>query len=326
MSKPIRDYYSEIRNKNRLEQERRRNLVYTKIPQIRAIDYEKRQIGIAIIQSTFDKNVDVDKLIDSGKLRTRELDMKRAVLLTDNDLPHDYLDDIYDCALCRDTGFVDTKPCSCYYKTLIKHGGHSSRLSELMEGQNFDTFDFNLYSDLPLNSGHPLHTKSSPSIRAYMKTVVKLLKDFVSNANELGVYIYGETGVGKTFLCSCVARYAVEHRMSVEYYSMNALREVLEVYRFNRREADAEIIRAYERIQDCDFLILDDLGVELSSSFMTSELFTIINNRLATRKKVLISSNIEPSNISQTYEERIASRILGSYSIYLIEGEDLRQL
>ena len=52
------------------------------------------------------------------------------------------------------------------------------------------------------------------------------------------------------------------------------------------------------------------------------ELFNIINSRLLTPNKKTI--NLSLQNLFNTYDERIVSRIIGSYDICYFFGEDIR--
>ena len=79
-----------------------------------------------------------------------------------------------------------------------------------------------------------------------------------------------------------------------------------------------------ERIYECDLLIIDDLGTEMTNSFVGTELFTIINERYNSRRSVIISTNLELSLLRDRYSDRIFSRLTGSYDILKLSGPDLR--
>ena len=77
---------------------------------------------------------------------------------------------------------------------------------------------------------------------------------------------------------------------------------------------------------ECDLLIIDDLGTENPNSFTTAQLFYIINERLLRKKSVIISTNLSISEIEDLYTERIFSRIVSSYDILKLFGDDIRCL
>lgn len=327
MTGSVLEHYDEIRDRNRRLLMRREREVFEKSPELMRIAQELREIGLSLAACCLNPDIDIDALVDQAKQRTRELHMRREEILTYLGYPSNYLEAVYDCPLCRDTGLVDEKPCRCYHEYKTRLSYKASNLSSSMDKHNFDTFDYGLYSDEALDETHPLYSPGTASLRLYMQSVVRNLKLFIDSGVELGVYLYGSTGVGKTFLCSCLAKYAIDRAKSVRYYSMNHFIEIINSYRFDKeagREEREDSAKTYRELYETDILILDDLGSELSNRFVISELFSLINERLALEKKTVISSNISPEEISLTFDERIASRIIGEYGLYYIEGRDLR--
>lgn len=327
MTGSVLEHYDEIRDKNKRLVMRREREVSQKSPELRKIDAELREIGLSLAACVLNPEIDIDKLVDQAKARAEELHTKRESILISLGYPGDYLEEVYDCPLCKDKGLINGRPCKCYYEYKTRMSYQKSNLSSSMDRHNFDTFDYELYSDEPLDRDHPLYTDETRSLRGYMRSVVDHLKSFIEGRVVLGTYFFGPTGVGKTFLCSCLAKYAIDRSQSVSYYSMNQLLDILSNYKFEKDvdpETRAESQKAYRELYDVDVLILDDLGSELPNRFVISELFSLINERLVMEKKTIISSNISPNNISDYFDERIASRILGEYDIYYIDGEDLR--
>ena len=77
---------------------------------------------------------------------------------------------------------------------------------------------------------------------------------------------------------------------------------------------------------NCDLLILDDLGSELSTPFVQSALYTLINTRLTADKRTVISSNLTMDQVRARYTPQIASRLEGEYRVLPFYGEDIRLL
>ena len=80
-----------------------------------------------------------------------------------------------------------------------------------------------------------------------------------------------------------------------------------------------------ERILQCDLLILDDLGTEMTTAFVQSALYQIINTRLMEKRSTIISTNLSPEKLAQRYTPQIASRIEGEYRLLAFVGEDMRK-
>lgn len=84
----------------------------------------------------------------------------------------------------------------------------------------------------------------------------------------------------------------------------------------------------YDNLLNVDLLIIDDLGTENLNNMTFAELVTVINSRLLERKdktiKTIISTNLDLQQLSNTYGERIVSRIIGNYNLCYFFGEDIR--
>ena len=127
--------------------------------------------------------------------------------------------------------------------------------------------------------------------------------------------------MGKTFLSHCIANDLVESAHCVLYFSAFDLFDLLARSAFSTRK-DTDM--GEEFIFDCDLLIIDDLGTELTNSFVSSQLFLCINERIMRRKSTIISTNLELENFSETYSERTFSRIASNYQMVKLIGKDIR--
>ena len=97
---------------------------------------------------------------------------------------------------------------------------------------------------------------------------------------------------------------------------------VFEDEKFGREEAGEDV----ERVLRCDLLILDDLGTELTTAFVQSALYEIVNTRLVERRSTILSTNLMPSELGRRYSPQAASRIEGEYQLLPFVGEDIRRL
>ena len=162
------------------------------------------------------------------------------------------------------------------------------------------------------------------------KENIKLIKDicfsFINNfekAEEKNLLFTGNTGLGKTFLSSCIANELIKQRKTVLYQTAPVMLDTIIDYRFGKSN-NSNIL---ESILNVDLLIIDDLGTECVNNMKFTELFNIINTRLLNQKnitKTIISTNLSLQNLYNTYDERIVSRIIGDYNICYFFGEDIR--
>ena len=80
------------------------------------------------------------------------------------------------------------------------------------------------------------------------------------------------------------------------------------------------------RYESCDLLILDDLGTEMTSNFVQSALYQLVNGRLLAGKSTIISTNLTPAQLESRYGAAIWSRLQGEYTVLAFAGEDIRKL
>ena len=287
--------------------------ISARIPRITEIN---REIGSASIRKAREL---LSGQADDWNLKAviRELSEERRHLLTDYGYPADYLELHYDCEKCRDTGFIDGKKCSCFKQAAIELLYEQSKLSDILSRENFDTFDEGWYDadDMDEATG-----KSSLELaRIARKQAWDFTQHFQDTFNNL--FFYGHTGVGKTFLTHCIAREIIEQGHSVIYFSAYDLFDELAKRTFHSYDNSPDLP---DYVGECDLLIIDDLGTELTNTFVQSRLFLLINERLTQKKPTIISTNLEIGAFSEMYSERTFSRIFSNYTMIKLTGRDIR--
>ena len=263
-------------------------------------------------------------LEDSGSLENIKAELARLIaekerMLTDAGFDKHYLSMHYDCTDCKDTGFIDGAKCHCLKNQIIDALYNQSNIKEQLKKENWKSFDLNCYSDKFIDSNTKI------SARQNMLEVCAIVKDFISefDSNFKNLFIYGETGVGKTFLTNCIAKDLIDTSHSVIYMSSIKLFDLLAKNTFNKYvENDAEL--QTKDLLECDLLIIDDLGTEMINAFTTSSFFNLINERFMRQKSVIISSNLSIGQLRDMYSERVFSRIASNYTLLKIFGDDLR--
>lgn len=294
--------------------EKRRSCAFAKAPRLAEIDREVASLSAQKARSLLcGQSSSVEDLKRSVALLSRE----RRSLLKENGFPEDYLEPHYLCPRCQDTGYTDTGKCSCFKKAEIELLYTQSNLAEILEKENFEHFSFDWYSDTIKNEATGLTARQTAQ-RAY-DTAWNFVQDFDSRFQNL--FFYGSTGVGKTFLSHCIANALLESSHCVLYFSAFDLFDSMAQTAFSRK---SETDPGENFILDCDLLIIDDLGTELTNSFVSSQLFLCINERIARRKSTVISTNLTLEDFSATYSERTFSRIASNYQMLKLIGKDIR--
>ena len=190
-------------------------------------------------------------------------------------------------------------------------------MDELLKAENFSQFSLDYYSDSLTSTGTPLTSREAAA--AALEKSQAFVRNFGSSFENL--FFYGDTGVGKTFLSHCIARELIEQSFCVIYFTAFDLFDLFARYTFSSSE---EAKDAHANIFDCDLLIIDDLGTELTNSFVSSQLFLCINERILRKKSTIISTNLPLDRFMETYSERTFSRISSNYTIIKLFGNDIR--
>lgn len=306
--------YNQIQFKNKHILDTRIEEVYNKNNEFESIDSEIASLsvsqGIKLINGD-------SSALSALKEQIKGLSDRRIELLNSMGYPDNYLDPVYTCPNCKDTGYVNNKKCHCLNKLIIDMLYSSSNLGERLTIENFDHFSFDYYSENTVDEATGL-TSLALAKRAYNEAKA-FVNDFDTEFKNL--FFYGRAGVGKTFISNCIAKELMDTSHSVIYFSAPQLFDVLAKSNF---EHDVEASEAEEHIFNCDLLIIDDLGTELTNMFVSSQLFSCINERILRKRSTIISTNILLSKLSETYSERTFSRISSNYTMLKLAGDDIR--
>ena len=187
---------------------------------------------------------------------------------------------------------------------------------------SFNNFSLSKYS----NKIDKDRYNSDISPRENIKIIKEVVDNFIKNfddPNEKNLLFVGNTGLGKTFLSSCIANYFVNNGKTVLYQTAPVMLEQL--INFHMNKTDTNIL---DYLLSVDLLIIDDLGTENINSMKFSDLYTIINSRLLNQTnkitKTIISTNLNLEELEKMYGERIISRFAGDYNICYFFGDDIR--
>lgn len=309
----ILDIYSNIRDIEQKELNKRIDEIKRKYPEIINIDNKIQKlslnISLAILQSK-----DAESTLNEYKNQIMDLRVSKCEMLTSKGYPQDYLSINYHCSKCKDTGFIGAKKCSCYKNHLTKLYYKNSLLEDILKTKNFDNFNLNLFSSHKIGD-----EKYSP--RKNMEMILEyVLKDYLKNFNSINTNLlfYGNPGSGKSFLSYCIAKELLDNGNLVIYKTSDELINNLKDIRFNNN------YKLEELLIDCDLLIIDDLGAEQKNDFSITELFNLLNKKLLKNKKMLVSTNLLLPAITQIYSERIYSRLIGEFKLFKFYSDDIR--
>ena len=273
-------------NAENIAQKEKENL-YTEFPELEEIDKKLSSLAFSsMIELT--KNND-KKIIENLNSNIEALKKEKEKILNSIGERAKKIIPNYECKKCNDTGYIlngnSTEMCSC-----------------LKQKYNSDI-----------------------SPRENIKLIKNICDKFINNFDNLeqhNLLFTGNTGLGKTFLSSCIANELLKKDKTVLYQTASVMLDTIISYRFGKPNVSKDI---YDYLLNVDLLIIDDLGTEGVNNMKLVELFNILNSRLLNlNKKTIISTNLSLQNLFNTYDERIVSRIIGSYDICYFFGEDIR--
>lgn len=300
--------YEKKRENSRHTAKEHKDEVYDLIPEYKDIDLRITDIALECASKYFDGD---KSAIAAMKQEIADLTDRQKALLAQYMFPADYLEEHYECPDCNDTGYTaDNKKCHCLTKEILKVLYHQSNIEEVLQRENFDTLSYDYYDDADIDK---------------MKVIIEQCKNFVRDFDSKyeNIMLYGNVGVGKTFLTNCMTKELIEKGHSVIYFTSIRLFDTLSRGIFHKDDED-DNYGVLEDVFNCDLLIIDDLGTETINSFVASRLFDILNERDLRKKSTIISTNLPFESISDRYSERNFSRIFGNYKILNPDINDIR--
>lgn len=298
-----------------------RQRLYEAYPDLPRLDAALRGTMAEVAEAALSGGTDAEGKLEEIKARNQELQRERTGLLGQAGYGPDALDDVPACSRCRDTGWIGTQMCSCLKELCVRE--QAKQLSSLLdlEGQSFDTFRLDVYSDRPWPG-----TGRSP--RQNMANILKVCQGYAGNFPDYplrNLFFSGNTGLGKTFLSACVAGEVSRRGFSVVYDSAIHVFACFDARRFARDgDQEREARQAVDRYLNCDLLILDDLGSEATTALVQSALYELVNSRLGPACRTIVSSNLSVGDIRARYTAQTASRLEGSFRELTFYGEDIR--
>lgn len=305
--------YDKLQENNAKELRDRKKLIYSTIPEYSDCEKEISKLSLSLVNLTISDNANKMKDISKTKEQILLLREKKYELLAMNGYPIDFLEPKYHCNKCKDTGFIGTTKCSCFKKHLTKLYYENSNIKSLLSDGNFNNFKLEYFSSTPIGN---LNRSPQSNMENILREVHSYINNFETTSENL--LFYGNPGTGKSFMSQCIAKALLDKGFLVVYRTASDLIEDLRDIKFNKSND------LYNLIFNCDLLIIDDLGSEGFSDFVTTELFNLLNKKILSKNKMLINTNLPPQGIQKSYSERISSRLIGDFKLYKFYGEDLR--
>lgn len=299
--------------------------VYETFPEYEEIEIEIKKLKSKLIRLNILHNIEKDeKKVEHEenilKKKIERLENEKKEVVKKNKINEESFIPKYNCKKCNDKGYITlegrTKKCACLLQEIINKNFFDSNISQLEE-KTFRNFSMKYF---------PEEGTEKSSSKEHMKKVIKFIESYIRNFNndnkeEFNILFTGPTGVGKTHLSEAIARELINRGNTVWYQISSNFFSRLMDYKMNDIREYNNMLRM---VNDVDLLIIDDLGAENLTESRKEEIFNILNNRVYSKKPIIISTNLNLKEIKDKYSERISSRIIGHCKVLQIKGKDIR--
>ncbi|MGN0632374.1 MAG: ATP-binding protein [Oscillospiraceae bacterium] len=287
---------------------RREQQIFADIPEVKELKASISNTYFELVQIIASHEKNAAQAAEAVKAKNLDAQKRIKALCEQYTGDPDFLDPLYVCEKCKDTGYVEGIRCSCFEDMLKKF-----TVEELNERTTIALHDFSEYDE----NYYPIG-----DARNRMNSCLTYFKNYCLNFPNgcRSMLFEGQTGLGKTFLSSCIAKSVAQRGYLVAFGSVSDFLRQIENEHFNNVEGDT-----LGTLIEADLVIIDDLGSEFISPFYESTLYNIINSRMNLKRPTIISTNMNEPQINSRYNERICSRILNYFMPIHFSGEDIRQ-
>ncbi len=305
---------SQSRKNAEFEFQRRVNEIGNIAPEIAVLQRSLSNTGVELMRMVMESGEDTAQLVRQARDKNLLTQKTIGDLLEAVKGDREYLDVPYSCKACNDTGYVNGIRCECMTLLLKKYTSEEINKRCPIQLHDFSEFRLEFY-DINSDLGF--------SPREKMGQNFNFCRNYANNfsLNSESLFFFGKTGLGKTFLSSCIAKKTLQDGFNVAFGSLLDFLRSIENEHFGRAVGDT-----LDVLINSDLLILDDLGSEFQTAFTESTLYDIINSRINLNKPTIISTNLSAGELNDRYNERIVSRITGCYTPIPFLGRDIRHV
>lgn len=312
--------------------EARKKELYIKIPRLEDVDNEINLSGIKYSRLILQGNSEDEDAAKKVQEIIDRLKAEKNRLLVGHGYPENYLEPVYQCPQCKDTGHIESdhhiEKCYCYKQLLIEYLYRESGLGPVEQG-NFSQFDESFFCDEVNVEKYGINISPRENILLIKEKCMEFIENF-HLPEQKNLFFSGPAGVGKTYMANCIAEELINRGITVLYMTSPRLFATINEYKAKAFKDEEYDDLSYRNIFESELLIIDDLGTESMSAARYAEFLNVLNARLSKNLsspcKTIISTNFGLKELYEYYDERVASRIIGSFDIYRFAGDDIRRL
>lgn len=317
----VESEYQAQRAANRLEEQRRLEEAGEKDPQIKALVAYRQELFQQRMRTAFAAPEQAQEISRELTEQMRSIGERLRVRLRQTGLPEDYLQPVYACALCEDTGYVGApvaRMCTCMRSRVYALRTQTEDLGIQLE-ECFENWDDSIFDPSPTpetNQGQRAHMQR-------VKTICEAYADVFPETPQRNLFFSGTSGLGKTYALNCIAQRVLSRGYTVWKLTAHRLMVLLRDEAFGRGDVDQQRL-----LFQVPLLLIDDLGIEpMLENVTIPQLFRLLDERGTAQKHVIISTNLTPNELNKRYSERVSSRLMDARNTQAIHfvGKDVRR-
>lgn len=172
----------------------------------------------------------------------------------------------------------------------------------------------------------PALRKCTFASSGYPSTAMEIAENYVAQwprmqQKGMGLLFWGNVGTGKTFIAACIANALLDQGVPVLMTSFGRVLGAMP------GPASGEQTAAMDEWMKYPLLIIDDLGVERDTPYVTELVFHIIDARYRSGRPMVITTNLsmaELENPDSREKMRIYDRVLECCTPVRVDGKHIR--
>ncbi len=187
--------YEQKKLKAELDLEKKKEALYQKLPELERIENELNHYAIQTAKNILNNET---RSLEDLKQKIEVLKYRKSCILQEANLSLHDLEPIYECPICKDTGYVmekshKTSMCNCLKQRLLDYSFNKSNMSSL-DKENFNTFNENLFSDEVDVAKYHFNISPRENIKNIKQKCIQFVNEF-DNPECKNLLFSGNTGL-----------------------------------------------------------------------------------------------------------------------------------
>lgn len=140
-------------------------------------------------------------------------------------------------------------------------------------------------------------------INEYNGKNIKRCRKYAEGFDEMykesqGLLLYGDVGTGKSWSAACICNYLIRRGIKCIMISPIQILKFLE-------EDPEKAKEIHEKILKYSLVVIDELGAERNTGYSSEKVYGIINDRLLTKKPMVITTNNLLEDMKREEDDRL---------------------